>query len=409
MRSHIEVMLTAMSNQQTKMPKIGSSRDCKMCGGLSQHLDYCDFNKTCNGYDFGRSGILVEYFRCTSCEHIFTDFFDSWTAEEFAKFIYNDDYVNADPDYTGLRPRQMAAFFAEVLSDVSGANGLDYGGGAGIFAEILTEKGFSFTCYDPFSQPIRPERQFDVVTAFEVIEHSHDPVETLNNILKFTKDDGCVILSQTMQPADICVIGSKWWYMAPRNGHISFYSDLTLQRYCQSYGLVYARNNSYLMFHNPNPNENVQLIKKRLGLRNQLLVVGAPAKGYRALNFHDVELDGAIDFRWTSSDCADLGVYPFYKGMTVIHIPVLKVSKPELLHNAFIEVNGLRHKAYPMGDHLVSAFQVELPGHHTLILMTGQLQSPHELGINDDTRKLGLAIVTNEYLDTWGRYRKSHN
>ena len=43
----------------------------------------------------------------------------------------------------------------------------------------LGEVGFrDVTAYDPFSSPQRPEARFDIMTCFEVMEHSPDPRAT---------------------------------------------------------------------------------------------------------------------------------------------------------------------------------------------------------------------------------------
>jgi len=398
MRYPVEEVLASLAKLGDDKPAVHSRRNCKMCGGNSHHLDYVDFNRTCNGYNFGRSGIQIEYFRCDSCEFAFTDFFDDWTTNDFARFIYNEEYVKADPDYTGIRPANMAEQFSEIFKEHDNLKGLDYGGGAGVFAKAVTEMGTEFSLYDPFSQPDRPEGQFDIVTAFEVIEHSPNPVQTLDDIFHFMKPDGCVIISQTLQPSDIETIGRRWWYMAPRNGHVSFYSDITLQRYCEPRGLIYSRMHGNLIFHRNQPSAAVRAIKDRMGAATHRLVVGSPARGYSAGHWHDIESHEGTDFRWTAKQESELGVFPLYAGITVIEIPIVGWAKPEILHSPQIMIDKIAYKAYISDGKITTAFMNDRPGHRTIALKTSPLQSPKEIGINDDERQVGLAVISSEFL-----------
>src|SRR5215471_14636686 len=68
---------------------------CKLCGGFSPPFDSIDFYKYCsptNPFAFGFAGVHVDYRRCQDCGFLFTSFFDDWTAEEFAAYVYNTDY-----------------------------------------------------------------------------------------------------------------------------------------------------------------------------------------------------------------------------------------------------------------------------------------------------------------------------
>ncbi|MDG6094685.1 class I SAM-dependent methyltransferase [Acetobacter sp. AN02] len=166
---------------------------------------------------------------------IFTDFFDDWTGEDFSEFIYNDDYVKVDPEYTGQRGRNNALFFSDLLAEDKSVSILDYGSGNGSFIRAMQQSGFEHVSgYDPFSNPQRPQEQSDIVLAFEVVEHSPRPAETLDDIVRFIKPGGFALISQVMIPAGIDSLKADWWYMGPRNGHISFFTYDTIIRYARS-------------------------------------------------------------------------------------------------------------------------------------------------------------------------------
>src|SRR6516162_1332595 len=152
---------------------------CKVCGGFSPPFDSLDFFKYCsptNPFAFGFAGIHVDYRRCQDCGFIFTGFFDDWTSDEFAAYVYNADYPRIDSEYADIRPGNVAAMLAERLGGWQDIDILDYGSGSGAFAQHMAEHGFTnITNYDPFSSPARPEGRFSLITCFEVIEHTTSP------------------------------------------------------------------------------------------------------------------------------------------------------------------------------------------------------------------------------------------
>jgi hypothetical protein len=109
---------------------------------------------------------------------------------------------------------------------------LDYGGGSGVFARTLREGGFAHVdVYDPlvpeFARP--PGGTYDLILCFEVIEHSTQPRQTLGHVASLLNDPGMVLLSTSLQPPNFEELGVNWWYVAPRNGHVSIFSENALE------------------------------------------------------------------------------------------------------------------------------------------------------------------------------------
>jgi SAM-dependent methyltransferase len=214
--------------------------NCKVCGYVAPLFDVVDFNKFCNfqnAYEYGLSGITVPYYRCNKCEFLFTTLFDKWTVDDFSKYIYNKEYIIVDPQYILERPKQCASYVAASLKEeCRSAEILDYGCGNGTFVNLLKEYGYSnVTGYDPVSSPKRPTGRFTVLFSFEVIEHSPTPLETFEDVFSLMGEGGCCIFSQSLQPEDINTIRGSWWYIAPRNGHVSTYSKKTLAFIAEKY------------------------------------------------------------------------------------------------------------------------------------------------------------------------------
>jgi hypothetical protein len=233
---------------------------CKCCGRKAGLYDVCDFSKNCeekNGKFLPLSGIPIYYYKCSSCGFVFTSQFDKCTEDEFRKYIYNDDYLAIDPDYLYQRPKNNADAVAKVfVRQKNDLRILDYGGGNGLFEKNLKNNGFSqVESYDPFCRKYsnRPKGRFNLVLAFEVVEHLPNPCYMFKDMLSLLDtDNGLIMFSTLVQPSDIDKLKTIWWYISPRNGHISIYSNNSLEVVFSRLGLTYASagRNLHLAFHN---------------------------------------------------------------------------------------------------------------------------------------------------------------
>lgn len=226
---------------------------CKCCSETAILYGVVDFNKNCevqrNKHVLPVSGIPVYYFRCPACQLIFTTFFDNFTEQDFLTYIYNGDYILVDPDYVSVRPKSFAEGITALFSQQKHISILDYGGGNGLLERLLEASGFSdVDTYDPFSSAysVKPNRRYDCILSFEVFEHSVNPYHTLQEIDGLLKPDGIVIFSTLTQPQDIDDTGLSWWYVGPRNGHVTIHSVQSLQAVAQKFTFSLAHFNSGL-------------------------------------------------------------------------------------------------------------------------------------------------------------------
>ncbi|MBI2753523.1 MAG: methyltransferase domain-containing protein [Betaproteobacteria bacterium] len=216
---------------------------CKICNQQAALFGIVDFEKNCeerNGIFRAASGVSVPYYRCSNCGLVFTRAFDDWDKERFVRDIYNDDYCNVDPDYAETRPRANAEFLSRLLRNKRDVRILDYGGGSGKLAELMRRDGFDCESWEPLVQGAerRPGfRQFNVVNAFEVFEHTSSPVETFGEAVGFLKTDGVMIFS-TLAIDEYPPGGVSHWYVAPRNGHVTIYSRQALAGLASRYGFT---------------------------------------------------------------------------------------------------------------------------------------------------------------------------
>jgi SAM-dependent methyltransferase len=208
---------------------------CPVCGGSSEWLDALDFNKSCEesrGMILPRSGVLVVYALCNGCAFCFAPQIYAWPPETFERWIYNEAYAEVDPDYLGVRPRANADVLSQLFPRPPAARHLDYGGGNGMLSDVLRERGWNSSSYDPFADRGRAQEsrgQFDLITAFEVFEHVPDVNALMRDLGGLLTPTGIVLFSTLMSDGEIQPNKPiKWWYAAPRNGHISLFSRKSL-------------------------------------------------------------------------------------------------------------------------------------------------------------------------------------
>ncbi len=229
---------------------------CKCCGASARLYGACDLNKNCmelQGKFLPPSGIPVSYYRCPACGFIFSTDFDDATPEELKENIYNDGYPEVDPDYASVRPSGNTELISDVFSKYKNEISiLDYGGGNGALQNGLKNIGFSdVTTFDPFHEEYaeRPNGAFHLVVSFEVIEHVPTPYETFEDLMSFLdKSEGMIMFSTLVQPPDIDNVKTGWWYISPRNGHISIHTFQSLNIVLSRLGYRFASANPNLHF-----------------------------------------------------------------------------------------------------------------------------------------------------------------
>ena len=219
---------------------------CKCCGDPASLYGVVDFNKNCLDVKhpaLAFCGVPIYYHRCPACGFLFTTAFDGFTQEDFHHHIYNSDYILIDPDYRDARPRANAQSISNAFQGIEPRRVLDYGGGEGLFAEIINSTGQrQVDTYDPFVPRFaeRPAYKYDCILSFEVFEHTPHPEKTMRDMNELLTKDGLILFTTKLQPRDIDQHRLNWWYAAPRNGHVSLYSQASLQRLIQPFGFQLA-------------------------------------------------------------------------------------------------------------------------------------------------------------------------
>jgi 2-polyprenyl-6-hydroxyphenyl methylase/3-demethylubiquinone-9 3-methyltransferase len=225
-----------MSSQQLGLrPVSPAPLSCKICDGTAELYGVVDLHRPCHipgGVRPPLTGVPIYYRRCAACGFLFTDAFDDWSHEQFKTHIYNDGYIAFDPEYKTKRPSANAAVVAQLFAaHKASLRVLDFGGGNDVLCAALREQGFPVAVtYDPMvpAHALRPEGKFDVVTCFETLEHLPDPLAGLGRMIECVAEPGLIFYSTLIQPADFDQQGMSWWYVGPRNGHVSMFTQQAL-------------------------------------------------------------------------------------------------------------------------------------------------------------------------------------
>jgi 2-polyprenyl-6-hydroxyphenyl methylase/3-demethylubiquinone-9 3-methyltransferase len=85
--------------------------------------------------------------------------------------------------------------------------------------------------YDPHNSSfdLFPNKKFDIIFSSEVFEHCVNLNTLSKELSKLLHEDGLIIFSTMLQPKNLSEIKCSWWYISPRNGHISIYSQKSLK------------------------------------------------------------------------------------------------------------------------------------------------------------------------------------
>jgi hypothetical protein len=129
-----------------------------------------------------------------------------------------------DPGYCRFLSR---LFLPLQRSLPSGSSGLDFGSGpAPTLSRMFEAAGFSITLYDRFydPDPAALERQYDFITAAEVVEHLHEPGRELDRLWSCLRPGGK--LGIMTQPAAEPEAFARWHYQNDPT-HVCFFSPAT--------------------------------------------------------------------------------------------------------------------------------------------------------------------------------------
>lgn len=235
--------------------------NCHICNSTTVSLGTVPFDRN-NAKVTIVNDTPMEYVKCTNCNAVSCPEMLSWTAKALGEKVYNEEYINYDPDYTGVRPKNYAKMLLDITepSNIRKIKHLDYGSGLGIMSEELIKKKWNSSHYDPYSSPDKPEGTYNFITAIEVFEHALDIDSTILDIKSFLENRSGVILFSTQFADANTDIG--WWYIGARNGHINILSNESMKILAIRHGLFFSSLNSGIHLLQSTRNNYRELIGK---------------------------------------------------------------------------------------------------------------------------------------------------
>ena len=104
----------------------------------------------------------------------------------------------------------------------------------------MRDRGFNFFWQDLYAKNIHARTfeheegaRYDLVTAFELMEHLPDPLEGMAPIFALSDN----VLTTTLLAPDPPPAPPNWWYYVVRGGqHVSFYTPAALQQLAKHFG-----------------------------------------------------------------------------------------------------------------------------------------------------------------------------
>lgn len=219
------------------------SEVCRACGASTSH--------------FARADVLgdveAEYVRCQACGLVMA------VRPHWLDTAYSEAIAGLD---IGLLDRclLLSNVTASVLKSERLKRGtfLDWAGGYGTLTRLMRDRGFDFRHVDAMASNIFAAgpgmgddvERYDLITAFEVLEHLENPVEALRPLAQRTDR----LLMTTQLLPDPAPAPTQWWYYALESGqHITFFTREAIAELAASLGFDRVHSGGFLhLFHRGN-------------------------------------------------------------------------------------------------------------------------------------------------------------
>lgn len=160
-------------------------------------------------------GKPVNYYECSHCFFLFAKHLVDYT-----------QYWDVIEESNSGRVLETLRLY--LLSEGIGKSVLDYGCGKGFSIQAFRKLGIDADGCDVEKNGLvyfideAPKK--DIVVACEVVEHFNDPVASFKHMASLANES--IAFQTAYYDPETC--HRNWWYLGPKNGHISLYSVKSL-------------------------------------------------------------------------------------------------------------------------------------------------------------------------------------
>jgi hypothetical protein len=213
--------------------------NCKICNANSSRL----FTKLIlNKYE-------AVYSKCDNCGFVQVND-PHWLPEAYSSAITSTDIglVNRNIYLSKEIKLIIDSCFPEAKKM------LDYAAGYGMFVRLMRDEGYEFFWQDIYCENLFAKHfelkdagvsKFDIITAFEVLEHFEHPLPEIEKVLAYSDT---AIFSTILKPENDEEF-ERWWYLSTETGqHIAFYTAKAMQLIAEKYNCNYYNRNSIHVF-----------------------------------------------------------------------------------------------------------------------------------------------------------------
>lgn len=194
---------------------------------------------------------FVNYELCDNCGVICANN-PYWLEEAYSSPIANSD--------TGLVVRNLkmatktACLAYKLLDKNEDQRFLDAAGGYGMFTRLMRDIGFNFYWSDKYAENLmargfeanKVSEKFTLITAFEVMEHTPDPINFVGDLVAKYNPKSIIFSTQLYSGSPP---SKDWWYYAFATGqHVTFYKFETLDFIAKKFGFNFYSANGIHMF-----------------------------------------------------------------------------------------------------------------------------------------------------------------
>ena len=193
---------------------------------------------------------LRAYFRCDVCDLIFVppEYFLS-PSEEKKRYDLHRNSPH-DEKYRAFLDRLFRPLQKRLAP---GRRGLDFGSGPGPTLSVMFEEaGYPMTLYDAFyaKDAAALEKQYDFITATEVLEHLHDPKRELECLWQCLKPGGILGVMTKLALGAEAFAG---WHYKNDETHVCFFSGATFRWWAASWQAEVAFEGQDVIFFRKKP------------------------------------------------------------------------------------------------------------------------------------------------------------